>query len=294
MSQIQNNFCHSDSFPPNEKGERQNIIPVSEYHKLLKGIKNLERSKIMYHPLLKEDLEEIKKLHQEWFPVKYEDKWFDGIFINEGRRYFHVGAFYKVETEKNKFKEIILGLAIGEWRYIDDYFVYMCGNKITDTICNNIDTIAEIKANYTCDKYHCVYILTIGVLDECRKFNIGTCMLNCIFNYVLYDELCLCAYLNIIPCNESGKKFYEKNGFTVCKKLEKFYEIDKKLYDSETLVRVFTKKEKAIYRNKSTPPFMKWVNYLAVNPICFILKIFLYLFLFQCLRKKINIKVKKD
>ena len=294
MSETQKTFCHSDSFPLNEKGERQNIPPLSEYHNLIKNIKNIDRSKIEYHPLIKEDLEEIKKLHKEWFPVRYDDKWFDAIFLNEGGRYFHVGAFYKVETEKNKFKDIILGLAIGEWRYIDDYFAYMCGNKITNTISDNIDITAELKAYYTCDKYHCVYILTIGVLDECRKFHIGTCMLNCIFNYVLYDDLCLCAYLNVITCNESGKKFYEKNGFVITKKHEKFYEIDKKLYDSEALVRVFTKKERAFYRNRITPPFMKWVNLLVMTPICIIFKIFLYLFLFQCCRKKIRIKEKYD
>ena len=65
----------SESFPLNENNERKKMKPIAECHKLLKNVK-IDPSQIVYKPLTAENLEEVKKLHIEWFPVKYDDKFF--------------------------------------------------------------------------------------------------------------------------------------------------------------------------------------------------------------------------
>ena len=283
----------SDSFPLNEKNERKKMKPIAECHELLKGIK-IDPSQIVYKPLTPENVEEVKKLHVEWFPVKYEEQIFNDSIINNQGLFFTVGAFYYLQTGENQYKEIILGLTICQWVYTDPFFFKLATEETAKKISENLNFEEEAKLFLSRDKfYFCAYIMSLGVIDECRKMNIGTNMIKSIFNYTIYSDICVGVYLNVISSNSSAKKFYEKNGFVYVNNIKDFYPIEDKLYPCDVYVKIFTRKEKD-FRSKNVYSMMtckeKLIYTCILKPFYFIIKILLFIFLLQCFRPKIKTK----
>ena len=278
----------SEAFPPNEKGERQQLLSLSSFHNLIDGIK-ISQKDIIYKPLTKNNLIEIKNLHKEWFPIKYDDIFFSTIFENEYGNYFSIGAFYNINNsnEKNN-KEIILGLALCEWDYISDHFFNNINPQVVEEISQNININEEVQSCIKCEWYHCVYIMTIGVLDEYRQMQIGSKILDNIYNIAIKDDLCYGIYLHVIYYNKTAIKFYEKNKFKKVKVIKDYYDINDKKYDAIVYFRIITRKEKDDYKEKNTTNSSKIINKYIINPINFIIKIFLYILLFQCCRNKIK------
>ena len=81
-----------------------------------------------------------------------------------------------------------------------------------------------------------LYIMTIGVIDECRKWGIGTLLLreanNLVIKHPKFGKTCKFVYLHVATYNESGIRFYDRNRFTKVKRLEAWYEIFGKPYDA--------------------------------------------------------------
>ena len=281
----------SESFPLNEKKERKKMKPIAECHKFLKGIK-IDPSQIVYKPLTPKDVDEVKKLHLEWFPVKYEEEIFnESILYNQGG-YFSVAAFYYIETEKDKFQEVILGLVICKWLYVDKFFFETTNKDLEKQICDSIDFEEEAKFFLSREKYYlCGYIISLGVIDECRKMNIGTNMLKAILNYIIGFDFCVGIFLNVISDNFSGKKFYEKNGLVCVNHIKDFYVIEEKKYDSDVYAKIFTREEKN-KRNKFFYEKMsfkdKLIKKYILRPFYFLVKILMFIFFFQCFTKKIR------
>ena len=276
----------SEAFPPNEKGERQQLLSLSSYHHLLNGI-TINPKDIIYKPLTKNNLIEVKNLHKEWFPVEYDDEFFEQIFNNNCCNYFTIGAFYNIKNS-NENREIILGLALCEWEFISDYFINHTNQKVIDEICENIDINEEVQACLKCQMYHCVYIMTIGVLDEYRKMNIGTNILNNIYNIAIKDDICVGIYLDVIYYNKSAIKFYEKNNFKKVNEIKDYYDLNGKNYDANVYLRILSRKEKDDFREKNRTYLTKVIYKYIIKPINFLIKIILYVLLLQCFRKKIN------
>ena len=279
----------SDAFPPNKRGYREKIYASSSSHTLLKGIK-INPEEIIYKPLSLENLEETKKLHKEWFPIDYSDNYFEKIFNKKNFWYFTVGAFYNyIDEEKKEKKEILLGLAFCEWMYVSKYFINHTNKDIIKKICRNIDYNEEVQSYIKCEDYRCVYIMTIGVLDEYRKMNIGTNIINEIINIALTDNLCVGIYLDVIYYNQSAIKFYKKNNFEKVSTIRNYYNLNGNKYDSYVFLRIFTRKEKDEFRQKNRTMLEKFVNFLIISPMNFLIKIILFIVLFQCFRNKIKI-----
>ena len=276
----------SEAFPPNEKGERQQLLSLSSFHDLLNGI-TINPKDIIYKPLTKNNLIEVKNLHKEWFPVEYDDEFFEQIFNNNCCNYFTIGAFYNIKNS-NENREIILGLALCEWEFISDYFINHTNQKVIDEICENIDINEEVQACLKCQMYHCVYIMTIGVLDEYRKMNIGTNILNNIYNIAIKDDICVGIYLDVIYYNKSAIKFYEKNNFKKVNEIKDYYDLNGKNYDANVYLRILSRKEKDDFREKNRTYLTKVIYKYIIKPINFLIKIILYVLLLQCFRKKIN------
>jgi len=72
----------SDAFPEEERKEQK--LHSKGHEVLLKKIfrseEGFNEDRIYYRPLTREDLEEMKELHSEWFPLSYRDDFFERIF----------------------------------------------------------------------------------------------------------------------------------------------------------------------------------------------------------------------
>jgi len=78
------------------------------------------------------------------------------------------------------------------------------------------------------------YIMTLGVIDECRTLGLGTLLLQELYQYLdnLYPE-CKMLYLHVVDYNVAAIKFYcQRNSFQLFKHMEDFYEIFGKMYDA--------------------------------------------------------------
>ena len=290
MSEEKELLLYSESFPLNEKKERKRVKPIAECHKYLKGVK-IDPSQIIYKPLTPKDLDEIKKLHQEWFPVKYEDEIFEqSILYNQGA-YFSVGAFYYIETEKGKYHEIILGLILCRWVYADKFFFDTTSKDLEKEITAALNYETEAKLFLYKEKYyHVAYILSIGVVDECRKMNIATQMLKSILNYAIGFDFCVGVYLTVISDNFSAKKFYEKNGLTCVNHIENFYDVEEKKYPCDVYVKIFTRqeKDKCLEQFSKMMTFNQRIRRNILKVYYFLIKIFMLIFLCHCFKKKVK------
>ena len=256
---------YSEAFPPNEKGERQQLLSFSSFHDILNKI-NINPKEIIYKPLSKNNIIELKTMHKEWFPIDYDDNYFEAIFDNQCCNYFTIGAFYNIqESDNNEIREIILGLALCEWDYISDYFINHTNPQVIEEINQNINIHEKIKACLKCQMYHCVYIMTIGVLDGCRKMNIGSNILNNIFNIALKDDICVGIYLDVVYYNKSAIKFYEKNHFKKVKEIKNYYNLNGKYYDANVYLRIITRKEKDEFRKNNSSNLTKIIKDLLLN-----------------------------
>ena len=279
----------SEAFPPNKKGRREKLDISSSSHILLKDTK-LDPNNIIYKPLTKQDIEETKNLHKEWFPIKYSDKYFNTIFNSKEGKYFSIGAFCNIINEETKEKkEIIIGLALCEWIVGSDYFFKVFGKESALEISKNINYIEEVYSYLKYDDYHCIYIMTIGVLDEFRKMKIGSNIVERIINIGLSDKLCIGIFLDVIYYNYSAIKFYKRNEFKKVKTNKNYYNLNGTKYDAHVFLRIFSRKEKDRFRYKNSNVIKKSIDIL-LNPIFFIFKIIIFIIFLQCFRNKIKLK----
>ena len=279
----------SEAFPPNKKGRREKQDISSSSHMLLKDTK-LDPNNIIYKPLTKQDIEETKNLHKEWFPIKYSDEYFNTIFNSKEGKYFSIGAFYNIINEETKEKkEIIIGLALCEWIVGSDYFFKVFGKESALEISKNINYIEEVYSYLKYDDYHCIYIMTIGVLDEFRKMKIGSNIVERIINIGLSDKLCIGIFLDVIYYNYSAIKFYKRNEFKKVKTNKNYYNLSGTKYDAHVFLRIFSRKEKDRFRYKNSNVIKKSIDIL-LNPIFFIFKIIIFIIFLQCFRNKIKLK----
>ena len=279
---------YSEAFPPNKDGSRSKLSSHSQTHDIIKDenelIKKINPENIIYKPLSESNIDEIEKLHKEWFPIDYDHDYFKKIFTNKYGNYFTIGAFYLLNNV-----EIILGMALCEFRGVEDYFIKHTSRDAIKKICRNIDFNEEVTSYLKCQSYNCVYIMTIGVLDEYRHLHIGSNLIKKISEICLWDNLCVGIYLDVVDYNKAAINFYEKNGFENVAMIKNYYNIKNKFYDSIVYLKIFTRKEKDEFRKKNFSFWKKLLNNFILMPMNFIYKIIFFFLFCQCFRDKIKI-----
>lgn len=178
----------SESYPPTSQN---NYLYLSEVHKVIReyGIKSFNQSDISFrHHIKAEDLEELKQLHREWFPIIYDNNFYNSILI--GQVYPIVVDLY-VKQLNRKF---IVGFASYNYKEVNSKY---CRVKWSSLFAEDIS----------------IYILTIGVINEFRNFGIGTQIINEIKLLAKNNANIKYIYLHMVVYNKSGTAFYQKNGF---------------------------------------------------------------------------------
>jgi len=276
----------SEAFPPNERGERQQLLSLSSFHDLIKDV-IINPDNIIYKPLTKDNLIEIQNLHKEWFPIDYNEEYFQKVLDNQNNKYFTVGAFYNLKNPiDNENNEIILGLALCKWKSISIDFIDHMKFEAIKIIFRNINFQQSIESFLSCKMFHCLYIMTIGVIDEYRHMNIGTNLLNYIYNIALRDHICVGIFLDVVHYNKIAIKFYEKNQFKKVNQIKDYYEINNKNYDCDVYFRVITKKERENFQSQKWIQLTEFINKYIVSSINCLFKSLVFILCFKCLRKK--------
>ena len=277
MSKKKPKKIYSAAFPLNECNESVSLKPISQIHKKLLNIE-LNPDLITYHPIDISYIEEVILLHKEWFPVDYERKYFQEVLNNKNKNFYNIAAFYPIENEEN-----LIAIALCEIQNINHKFRYHSSFEILDIINKHINFFENNRRIIKMKDFNCMYIMTLGVIDEFRQHKIGSKLIDIIIEKSLEIEFTKCVYLDVITYNEPAIKFYEKNGFKNVTTIKCYYNLKNNYYDSFVFCKIFENNKE---NNKNL--FNKFL-FIIENLVGFILYILTIGFCFRFIRKKYKI-----
>ena len=201
-------LVHHPSYPQGSNGVRQQVPLVYSPDFRLRFV-------------TPSDIDEVKRLCREWFPIDYPDLWYNEITSNP--KFFSVACVYK---------ERIIGLMVSE---IKDYF--SLPKEDSEILAATFRRGTQIG-----------YILSLGVAKEFRQNGIASFMLdNLISHFTSADHYQVRAvYLHVLTTNSPAIRFYERRGFKAHLFLPYYYNIKGKRKDGFTYV---------LYLNGGHPPW---------------------------------------
>jgi ribosomal protein S18 acetylase RimI-like enzyme len=194
--------------------------------KVVAGI-TLEHVEFRMYDKSRDDMEEIRALHEEFFPTSYNDEFYTRI--REGKSACMLVLWTHSDIERpQSSREYIVGLMVYDIRmakprhYQQTWSEYFFGSSTS------------------------IYILTLGVVYEFRKKGLASKMWQHFLDtHLKRDRELKYIYLHSIEYNATANQFYERLGFLFLKKKRELYTIDGKKYDGFTCV---------YYVNEAKPP----------------------------------------
>lgn len=178
------------------------------------------------------DLDEVRALCQDWFPIEYPLSWYEEI-TSSTSRFYALAAVYN---------QIIIGLIVAE---IKPY----CALNPEDT---GILAKSFIKTSDV------GYILSLGVAKEYRRNGIATLLLDSLLGHLTTAERkrVKAVFLHVLTTNSAAIMFYERRKFRLHCFLPYYYSIKGRCKDGFTYV---------LYINGGHPP---WTIYDYIKFMC--------------------------
>jgi len=252
----------SDAFPTVEK--KNKIAFSSGIHKVIQSHNfQIKIEDIYFRVLTNDDIPELVLLHKEWLPIDYDDKFFKrNISEKQGKEIYNIAACTRLRGI-----EYIVGSIFCEMKKENENNY----GYVPFELCNK--TCWE---NCFCRSMELCYIMTIGVIDECRRIGLGSRLI-VEFSKFLWGikPNCKGIFLHVIDYNQVAIKFYSKIGFQEINIIKNYYHIMDEVYDGRVLFRPYELNdlEKENKRSFVGKLFQK----LIINPI---------LWIFCCSKKK--------
>lgn len=194
------------------------------------------------------DLDIVKELCKQWFPIKYPESWYEDV--TAGNKFYTLIA---------TIEEEIIGILVAE---IKPYT--KCNYEDVGLLCKNLEKTSRVA-----------YILTIGVVGKWRRHGIATILLNKLKENLTDDfnngNLTRAIYLHVLTTNIAAIRFYEKLHFTRHKFLPLYYLINSASCDGYCYV---------LYINGGQPPATilgRTRDLLELCCLCFSLRPFRWL-----------------
>jgi ribosomal protein S18 acetylase RimI-like enzyme len=264
----------SQAFPPNILGKTDKTPAYSQVHKKFRE-ENFDMNKIIYRPIKASDKEELIELHKEWFPIDYTDDYFDKIIQpRSGKVYITLLATYFFDDQ-----EFILGAVLAELNSKEEFL-----KQLPSTYYDQIDIPFFETINFFRAPLQFGYIMIIGVIDEMRKKNLGTVLIDKITQEFMKLKNCYCIYLHVVAYNSTAIKFYNKNKFENVTTLKNYYRIKNSVYDCDVFVKFFNWSEKKKFCKGNI--LYEIFTIIFLQPLNFIIFILTLGFIFKICRKK--------
>lgn len=176
---------------------------------------------VQFRFLCPNDIDEVKRLCTEWFPIEYPDTWYQEITSNP--KFYSLAATYHSR---------IIGIIVVEVKQL----------------ANTNKEDADILASYKSSTCQVAYILSLGVVVDYRKHGIASLLLDSLISYLTAKDRynCKAIYLHVLATNCVAIKFYERRRFKVHSFLPYYYSIQGKPRDGYLYV---------LYINGGKPPW---------------------------------------
>ncbi|KAE8579091.1 hypothetical protein XENTR_v10023902 [Xenopus tropicalis] len=181
--------------------------------------------------LCHDDIDTVKELCADWFPIEYPDSWYRDITSN--KKFFSLAATYNGQ---------IVGMIVAEIK------------GRTKVHKEDGDILASSFSGDT----QVAYILSLGVVKEFRKQGIGSLLLESLKSHIssTAQDHCKALYLHVLTTNSNAIRFYENRHFHQHHYLPYYYSIRGVLQDAYTYV---------LYLNGGHPPWtvMDYLQHLG-------------------------------
>ena len=222
LSDYLNIQLHSEAFEDGvpffyKTNPKEFYTEIADIHKILYRLgKNKPLSiNVFYEPITDEYLNDLVDLHKEWFPFQYDRNYFKKFIVRKNN--IAMGAFLKFGN-KNYLIGCVLGEIITEQKFRHLLPGILLERSWYDFISSWVD---------------CVYLHSIGVIDEYRKLSIGTKLMD-LFIEECKKKAIVAVYLNIIIHNKAAIKFVEENNWHYFGIAKNNYKYNDNLYDAKT------------------------------------------------------------
>jgi ribosomal protein S18 acetylase RimI-like enzyme len=172
------------------------------------------RTKLVLRPIHPSDRQEIQTLHETWFPVRYQDDFYEELvnhrMVNTGNPLFTSCCVLQHSDLEACGKEEIAACVVG---------AFVNRTKLSDELQSLLISNPE---RYT----QLFYIMTLGTVTHYRQSGLGTTMIQRCIEEVERHPECGVLYLHVITFNEPAIRFYEKLGFYRVQEIPDYYTID--------------------------------------------------------------------
>ena len=211
-------ITQSSAYPPGDEGV---LLEARVHGNFPSGIPVNTETDISYSTSVKwEELDEVRTLHTEWFPVAYHEDFFESIVTGTG---FGGGDVVTVVATIGEDPRYIVGMITIAIRREEKQY----------NPCADLSAYLGLEPSATT-----AYILTLGVIDELRGRGVGRRLLEEGLRKVeQMDRYCRMVFLHVIEYNESAKKFYLRENFIEFKRYCEFYYFNGKVYDGVLLYK---------------------------------------------------------
>ena len=176
-----------------------------------------------FRPLQGTDRDEIQRLHEDWFPVRYKKEFFDDVVDNKMKGLDHP-LFSRVAVVAGSARsDRIVGCIVGS--FVE---TARCNSRTRELLVPN--PVRHVRM---------FYIMTLGVVEEFRGKGLASSLVGECSRMVEKDATCGVLYLHVITYNRAAIEFYEKLGFYQVEEIEDYYEIDGEKYNCFLYAKYF-------------------------------------------------------
>lgn len=166
---------------------------------------------ISYRPIRPSDLEVLEKIHTDLFPIRYESEFFHNV-VNR----CDVISWGAVDCSRpNDQSDELIG-------FVTARIVMAKDSEVEDLL----------RLDLSMSDQKLVYILTLGVVESYRNLGIATSLIQEVIKYARSIPTCQAVYLHVISYNNSAILLYKKMLFQCVRRLQGFYFIGGRHYDS--------------------------------------------------------------
>ena len=213
---------------------------------------------LQFRTILPKDRTQIQNLHETWFPVVYQQEFYDQLVYG---KMCHTGEPLYTNLACRRSGGSSSGGGIQPFCSFnpEDNCRAVCDGKQEDDeeeeiiACLVGSVVQDTRLNRTSRQLllpnpqkHCrlFYIMTLGTVTEYRSLGLASSLIQqCVANIVNKDPKCGALYLHVITINQAAIKFYERLGFWRVQEIPDYYTIDGQNYNCYLYAKYFNGKE---------------------------------------------------
>ncbi|UIZ22253.1 hypothetical protein KXD40_005272 [Peronospora effusa] len=180
---------------------------------------------IYFRDLNSWDIPQVRQLHEKWFPIRYNQSFYDGaakgLWMETGG-----SLFARLVVEMQPSRQLIQPHL--EDRRAETILGVVTASTLPLSKVDDPGLIASDDWEHT----EIMYILTLGTRVSVRRMGIASALIQECIAQACRQPQCGAVYLHVKADNLSARHFYEKNGFKNLRFLQDYYMIDGVRHDA--------------------------------------------------------------